>query len=251
MADLFGSASPTPRSLPFTLPDREGYGCTWDDRRGGFEIKIPHGRFFYSENFFNLRWSDRAIEYFLTNSTLDWRSVDWRSLPASTLAEVDFCHIKWQQDHLKLYGKMIPLPRLTAWYGDPGKSYEYSGIKADPQPWNEGLLRIKERVEECADYCFNCVLLNWYRDGQDSLTWHADDEKELGPDPIIGSANFGATREFLVRKNDDHSQKLSIPLKHGTLLVMQGEMQHFWQHSIPKRARVNESRFNLTFRSIN
>lgn len=251
MADLFDPAPPVTRSLPFALPDLEGYGYSWDESRGGFEINIPHGCLFYSESFFNLRWSDRAVEYFLENTTSDWMSVDWKSLSGPDLAAMDFTHIKWQQDHLKLYGKDIPLPRLTAWYGDTGKSYEYSGIKSDPHPWNEGLLRIKERVEGCAGHSFNCVLLNWYRDGQDSLSWHADDEKELGTNPVIGSANFGATREFLVRKNDDHSQKLSIPLKHGTLLVMQGEMQHFWQHSIPKRAKVSESRFNLTFRSIN
>lgn len=248
MGDLFGAAPALP---PFDLPTTDGYACSWDDRWNGYRIVIPNGEFFYSEEFFNRRWSDRAVEYFLSNEQFDWRNVDWRAMSAAQLKEVHFCHIQWQQDYMKLYGKSLPLPRLTSWYGDPGKSYEYSGIKSDPHPWNAGLLRLKERIEECARHRFNCVLLNWYRDGQDSLSWHADDEKELGRDPVIGSANFGATRDFLVRRNDDHSQKISIPLKHGSVLIMQGEMQHFWQHAVPKRSRVKDNRFNLTFRTIN
>lgn len=248
MGDLFGSA---PAELPFAVPDRAGYGCSWDERWRGYHVTIPDGRFFYSEEFFNLRWSDRAVDYFLTNDRFDWRSVDWRGVSATELESINFRHIRWQQDYMKLYGKTIPLPRLTAWHGDPGKSYQYSGIKSDPHSWNDGLVHLKRRIEECANHEFNCVLLNWYRDGQDSLSWHADDEKELGKNPVIASANFGATREFLIRKNDDHEQKFSIPLKHGTLLLMQGEMQHYWQHSVPKRPKVKDNRFNLTFRTIN
>ncbi|WP_425230694.1 alpha-ketoglutarate-dependent dioxygenase AlkB family protein [Sphingomonas sp.] len=241
----------TSNELPFNLPDRPGYQAAWNDRWHGFHVTIPSGTFFYSERFFNARWSDRSVEYFLENDRFDWRKVDWRSLSAAELNSLAFSHIRWQQDYLKLYGKVIPLPRLTAWYGDPGKSYEYSGINADPHPWVSGLSHLKNRIEECAAHQFNCVLLNWYRDGQDSLSWHADDEKELGENPVIASANFGATRDFLIRKNDDHSQKLSIPLKHGSLLIMQGEMQHYWQHSVPKRPKVKDNRFNLTFRTIN
>ncbi len=248
MGDLFGSA---PSEPPFTIPDRDGYSYLWDERWRGFRVTIPHGAFFYSESFFNPRWSDRAVEYFLENDQLDWRVTDWRAISPADLSMLKFHHICWQQDYMKLYGKAIPLPRLTAWHGDPGKSYEYSGIKSEPHPWNSGLTHLKERIEQCAEHAFNCVLLNWYRDGQDSLSWHADDEKELGISPVIASANFGATRDFLIRKNDDHAQKLSIPLKHGTLLLMQGDMQHHWQHSVPKRPKIKENRFNLTFRTIN
>lgn len=248
MSDLFNS---TPSKPPFTLPESRGYSYSWDERWRGFHVNIPHGKFFYSESFFNARWSDRAVEYFLMNDRFDWKDADWRLATTADLDALNFCNIHWKQDHIKLYGKQIPLPRLTSWYGDPGKSYEYSGIRAEPNPWNSGLLHLKSRIDDCAQHSFNCVLLNWYRDGQDSLSWHADDEKELGINPTIASANFGATRDFLVRKNDDHSQKLSIPLKHGTLLLMEGEMQHFWQHSIPKRPKVTENRFNLTFRTIN
>jgi Alkylated DNA repair protein len=248
MDDLF--QTPTPR-LPFLLPRFPGYRAEWNEQWHGFDVEIPQGKFFYSESFFNRKWSDRALEYFQENELLDWKIADWRKVSADCLEDIKFRNIKWKQDYLKLYGKNIPLPRLTSWYGDIGKSYQYSGIKSDPHPWNKGLQHIKERIEECADHAFNCVLLNWYRDGQDSLNWHADDERELGLNPVIASANFGATRDFLIRKNDDNSQKLSLPLKHGTLLIMKGEMQHFWQHSIPKRANVRGSRFNLTFRTIN
>ena len=248
MSDLFDA---TLNDLPFALPKGAGYNVEWDDHWRGFHVTIPGGNFFYSEKFFNARWSDRAVEYFLENDQLDWRNTEWRSVSAACLGDIKFKHIRWQQDYIKLYGKTIPLPRLTAWYGDPGKSYKYSGIKSEPHPWNSGLSHLKERIEECAAHSFNCVLLNWYRDGKDSLSWHADDEKELGSNPVIASANFGATRDFIIRKNDDHAQKLSIPLKHGTLLLMQGKMQHFWQHSVPKQPKVKENRFNLTFRTIN
>lgn len=248
MNDLF---RPSLKRLPFDLPDGCEYGARWSEEWQGFYVTIPHGEFFYSENFFNSKWSDRAVEYFLENDTIDWRAFNWRDISIDKLQQIRFAHIEWKQDFIKLYGKQIPLPRLTSWYGDPGASYKYSGIRSDPNPWNEGLSRIRERIEHCANHTFNCVLLNWYRDGQDSLNWHADDERELGTNPVIASANFGATRDFLIRKNDDHSQKISLPLKHGTLLVMRGEMQHFWQHSVPKRSNVRGSRFNLTFRTIN
>ena len=185
MSDLFGSRTP---SLPFTLPDCEGYSSLWDERWCGFHVSVPQGEFFYSESFFNTRWSDRAIDYFLENDKYDWRCVDWRSMSPAEISALDFCHIRWQQEYIKLYGKIIPLPRLTSWYGDPGKSYEYSGIKSEPHPWNDGLTHIKNKIQECAEHDFNCVLLNWYRDGNDSLSWHADDEKELGdkPDNSVG-----------------------------------------------------------------
>jgi alkylated DNA repair dioxygenase AlkB len=97
---------------------------------------------------------------------------------------------------------------------------------------------------------FNSVLLNWYRDGEDHLSWHSDDEKELGKNPIIASANFGESRDFVVRLKSDHSQKITFPLKHGTLLIMKGELQHYWEHAVPKRKNVQRSRFNMTFRRI-
>ncbi|MDC4318744.1 alpha-ketoglutarate-dependent dioxygenase AlkB, partial [Acinetobacter baumannii] len=141
-------------------------------------------------------------------------------------------------------------PRLTSWYGDSGKSYSYSGIKSEPNPWNKGLLYLKTEIEKIAKEQFNSVLLNWYRNGDDYMNWHADDEKELGKNPIIASVNFGETRDFVLKNNQDENIKIKIPLNHGTLLIMKGALQHFWQHSVPKRANIKKSRFNLTFRTI-
>jgi len=159
--------------------------------------------------------------------------------------------ILWQQDQIKLYGKKIDLPRLTAWYGESGKSYEYSGILMHPQPWTEELLFIKNRIEKEAQIHFTSVLLNFYRKGKDSMSWHSDDEKELGQNPVIGSVSFGETRAFQLRhltKKD--LGRVDIALTSGSFLLMKGSTQHFWEHQIPKTAREIKPRINLTFRVI-
>lgn len=237
--------------LPFDVPKEVGYSVQWIDDLKGFFIKIPNGELFYSRNFFNQKVSDRAVEYFLENDIFDTNTINWRAVTNDDMAKIKFKNIKWKQDSINLYGKNIPLPRLTSWYGDKGKSYTYSGINSQPNEWNNGLLHIKGEIEKIAKVNFNSVLLNWYRDGEDYLNWHADDEKELGKNPVIASVNFGETRDFVIRSNDDNAKKITIPLEHGTVLVMSGEMQHFWQHSVPKRKKVKGSRFNLTFRVIN
>lgn len=247
MADLLDAAN---RTLPFKLPARDGFSTSWNEQWNGFDVAVPGGGFFYAERFFNRAWSDRTFAYLQENAAQDWRTIDWRDVPADALEQIGFHNVRWKQDNLKMYGKSIPLPRLTAWYGDPGAAYTYSGIKSEPNPWTDGLLHIKGRIEDATNAKFNCVLLNWYRDGRDSLSWHADDEKELGEDPVIASANFGATRDFQLRRNSDHDQKITIPLMHGSLLVMRGALQRHWKHAVPKRANVDGSRFNLTFRSI-
>lgn len=158
---------------------------------------------------------------------------------------------QWEQSHLKIYGKEIAEPRLTAWYGDAGKSYSYSGITRQPLPWTIALAQIKERVESVAQTTFNSVLLNLYRDGRDSIGWHQDKEPELGQNPVIASVSFGATRRFRLR----HKRRKDLPLveldlTHGSLLLMRGTTQHFWQHQIPKTAEPVGPRINLTFRVI-
>lgn len=158
--------------------------------------------------------------------------------------------IEWKQDKIMMYGKELPLPRLSAWYGDNNKPYTYSGITLNPLPWTDELLQIKEKIEAEAKVKFSSVLLNRYRDGQDYVGWHTDAEKELGKNPIIGSVNFGATRKFQLRRIDDHKEKFEVELKHGTFLVMQGSTQHFWQHQVPKTATKIGERLNLTFRII-
>jgi alkylated DNA repair dioxygenase AlkB len=159
--------------------------------------------------------------------------------------------IEWKQDKIVMYGKELPLPRLSAWYGDNNKSYKYSGINLNPLPWTDTLLEIKERIEDEAKVRFSSVLLNRYRDGQDYVGWHTDAEKELGKNPVIGSVNFGATRKFQFRRIDDHKEKFELELKHGTFLVMQGTTQQLWQQQIPKTAIKIGERLNLTFRVIN
>jgi len=245
--DLFGN---TKQQLPFEIPKDSGYAANWDETLRGYRISVPNGEILYADKFFDSRISNRTVEYFQENAYCDWRSDAWKALARADLALIDFKNIKWKQDFIKLYGKVIPLPRLTSWYGDDGRTYTYSGITSTPNEWNKGLLYLKREIEKWASAEFNSVLLNWYRDGEDSQSWHSDDEKELGNNPVIASANFGETRDFVIRRKDDKTKKIAFSLTHGTLLIMQGELQHYWEHSVPKRKNVNGSRFNLTFRSI-
>jgi alkylated DNA repair dioxygenase AlkB len=158
--------------------------------------------------------------------------------------------IKWRQDKMSIYGKEMNLPRKTAWYGDSGKSYTFSGIKLIPEFWTPTLLKIKERIEATTKVCFNSVLLNLYRDGNDGISWHSDSEPELGQNPIIASVSFGESRRFLFKHKYKKDLKEEINLTHGSFLLMSGTTQHFWQHQIPKTKKKVNSRINLTFRSI-
>ena len=159
--------------------------------------------------------------------------------------------IKWQQDQIKFYGKLIDLPRLTAWYGVNDKPYTYSGIPMNPNPWNEDLLFIKKRIEKKANVDFSSCLLNYYRNGKDSVNWHQDNEKELGQNPVIGSVSFGETRPFQLKHLDrEDLEKVDIHLSHGSFLLMKGTTQHYWKHQIPKTTRDIKARINLTFRII-
>jgi len=158
--------------------------------------------------------------------------------------------IFWKQEPIKLFGKTIMQPRLTALYGDPNVPYGYSGIRMTSQPFSPALQVIKARIEPLAGVAFTHVLLNRYRDGKDSMGWHRDNEKELGINPVIGSVSFGAARDFQFRLYKTKSEKRSLMLSHGSLLIMKGETQHHWEHQIPKRANVEGERINLTFRVI-
>jgi alkylated DNA repair dioxygenase AlkB len=158
--------------------------------------------------------------------------------------------VQWKQEPILIFGKPVMQPRLTAWYGEPDKSYRYSGITMHPQPWTPTLLAIKEKVEEVAGLPFTSALLNLYRDGMDSMGWHRDNEKELGENPVIGSVSLGAVRTFQFRHAADKALKSSIQLNHGSFLLMQGETQHHWHHRIPKQPRISAPRINLTFRTL-
>jgi alkylated DNA repair dioxygenase AlkB len=159
-------------------------------------------------------------------------------------------NIAWKQEPIKIFGKEIMQPRLTAWYGEPDKSYSYSGITMNPLTWTADLLHIKASIETLSQVTFNSALLNLYRDGKDSMGWHRDNEKELGQNPVIGSVNFGATRTFKLRNYADKKVVQSIDLTHGSFLLMRGSTQHFWEHQIPKTAKFSEPRINITFRVV-
>jgi alkylated DNA repair dioxygenase AlkB len=158
--------------------------------------------------------------------------------------------IPWQQDDIRVFGKTHPQPRLTALFGNEGKSYSYSNIKMQPHPWNPLLQKIKLQVESVSGTNFTTVLLNQYRDGKDSNGWHSDNEKKLGTNPIIASVSFGTERVFQLKHNTISNLKQNILLEHGSLLLMKGTTQHFWKHQIPKTSKTIGSRINLTFRVI-
>ena len=159
-------------------------------------------------------------------------------------------NIIWEKQKIKLYGEVHDVPRLTAWYGDPNKSYIYSGIQLNTKPWNAALLKIREKIEKISKIKFNSVLLNLYRSGSDSVSWHSDDEPELGRNPVIGSLSLGETRQFQMKHKFNRDLKQKILLQHGSFLLMRGKTQHHWLHQIPKRKNLQGERINLTFRVI-
>jgi alkylated DNA repair dioxygenase AlkB len=188
---------------------------------------LPDAKIQYFPDFFSHATSDQMIRNLIQN-------------------------IEWRQNTIEFYGKRSLVPRLEAWYGDTGKSYSYSGIRMDPIPWTEELLEIKLAVEKSTKLPFNSVLVNYYRDGNDRVAWHSDDEKELGRNPVIGSISFGAERKFKLRHKDykKNGYKAEIKLENGSLLLMKGETQHHWMHEIPRSSHPIGPRVNLTFRFI-
>lgn len=159
--------------------------------------------------------------------------------------------IEWRQESIKMYGKVYPVPRETAWYGEEGRNYAYSGIMCNPLPWTHELFELKNRIEALLPLDqFNSVLLNRYRNGNDKVSWHSDDEKELGVNPTIASISLGVTRRFDLRHKIDKSNTLKLNLSSGSLLIMKGELQHFWEHQVPQQKLILDERINLTFRRI-
>lgn len=156
----------------------------------------------------------------------------------------------WEQPEVYLHGRHYPVPRLVAWYGDPEACYTYSGLTHQPRPWTPLLGEIRTRVQEAVGQPLNGVLLNYYRDGQDSMGWHSDDEPELGRNPTVASLNLGETRRFDLRRKGSNRIECSLDLGHGALLVMSGPTQHHWQHQVAKTRIPCAPRLNLTFRWI-
>jgi len=157
--------------------------------------------------------------------------------------------LDWQQEVATIMGRRMPLPRLVCWHGDKDAVYRYSGLVHYPQPWTADLLRLKQAVEDASGWRFNSVLGNLYRDGQDSMGWHADQEQSLGENPTIASLSLGAERLFKIRHNKS-GETLDLPLGDGSLLLMDGSLQHHWRHCVPKTRLPVPARINLTFRNI-
>lgn len=197
---------------------------------------------FLSRNDSNLLPQDGILEYFYPFYDQDESLNLFRSLLA---------HTKWKEEQINIFGKISPIPRLTAWYGDSGKTYTYSRIKMNPNPWTSELLSIKQKVESHTGLVFDSLLLNLYRDQNDHVSWHADDEKELGSNPAIASLSFGETRKFQIKhKFEKNIEMITLNLESGSLVVMKAEMQEYWLHRIAPSKSQLDSRINLTFRTI-
>ncbi|WP_246615989.1 alpha-ketoglutarate-dependent dioxygenase AlkB [Aquimarina litoralis] len=187
-------------------------------------LALPDGEAYYYPEFFNKKEADQLFEI-LSQS------------------------ISWQQDDIKVFGKVYPQPRLTALYASNNRTYTYSNITMQPHQFTKELLAIKKKVEQITSEHFTTCLLNLYRDGQDSNGWHSDNEKELGPNPTIASVSFGEDRWFHF-KHKTKNLKQKILLQHGSLLLMKGTTQENWLHQIPKSKKITKPRINLTFRII-
>lgn len=159
--------------------------------------------------------------------------------------------VRWEQHHVRIAGKRIPSPRLSAWYGEPGVEYRYSGTTYRAEGWTPALEALRARLEHETGSRFDSVLVNRYRSGTDSMGWHADDEPELGPRPVIASVSLGATRRFsLKHRTRKDLDSVRLDLTHGSLLLMSGDTQSHWRHAVPKTARPVGERVNLTYRRI-
>jgi alkylated DNA repair dioxygenase AlkB len=170
---------------------------------------------------------------------------------ADELGRELLAQLPWETHRIRLFGRQVDVPRRSCWIGDAGTGYTYSGTRFEPHPWPSVLLPWRARVEQACHGRFNSVLANLYRDGNDSMGWHADDEPELGDEPLIASLSLGATRRFRFRRRRSPGgshESLSIDLPHGSLLRMAGQTQALYQHALPKSRKVTGPRINLTFR---
>ena len=198
----------------------------------------------------NLFSENKKTELILPDTSLDWYPNFFDEKEANSLFIALQNTINWQQKEVLIFGKKIAQPRLTELHGDEGLSYTYSGLKWQTNPWNKTTLYIKEKIEKETGASFNSCLLNLYRNEEDSNGWHADNEKELGKDPIIASVSFGASRIFSLKHNSKKEIKKQLELSHGSLLLMNKGAQLHYKHQIAKTTQPKDVRINLTFRYI-
>ena len=231
------------------IPQLEGYSLKEEGK--SFIISIPDGELIYYPSFLNKIATTEAMASFLTSENLDFPNPLKCLHSIDQLEQASWKNIPWKRDKVIVFGKEHLTPRFTSWHGDKEATYSYSNTEPlIPNPWTPTLLNLKKEIEAVANTKFNSVLLNWYRNGEDHMGWHADDEKELGENPIIASLNFGAPRRFVLKRNSNNTEKVDILLNNGDLLIMAGSTQHHWLHSVPKQMRITLNRFNLTFRQI-
>lgn len=175
---------------------------------------------------------------------------DWLDSSAADRALASLTsELPWQCHRVRIFGRDLASPRLSSWHGDPGTDYRYSGHRHRPADWTATLQTLRQRLIDTLGQDFNAVLANLYRNGHDGMGWHADDEPELGPQPLIASLSLGASRRFVLRRRDRRHQH-ELLLTHASLLLMAGATQHYWRHAVPRQRRVLEPRINLTFRRI-
>lgn len=175
-----------------------------------------------------------------------WLSASEADLLQEQLAD----SVAWTQHYVQLFGRRVASPRLSCWIGDEGVAYRYSGTRHLPQTWPAAIQALRFRLDASCATRFNSCLANRYRDGDDSMGWHADDEPELGAQPIIASLSLGARRSFRLRRRSNHREHFRFELAHGDLLIMHGSCQTHWQHALPKVRGVTSERINLTFRRV-
>ncbi|MDX1381826.1 MAG: alpha-ketoglutarate-dependent dioxygenase AlkB [Xanthomonadales bacterium] len=185
---------------------------------------------------------------------LDYQPGFLGAAEATALCDRLWRELDWSQRAITLFGREVLQPRLVAWYGDAGAVYTYSGLTLQPLPWHPALADLRRRIEVFAGHPFNAVLANAYRDGRDSMGWHADDEKELGPTPAIASVSVGAARAFRFRASRGapgvRRPTHALTLEHGSLLVMRPGCQERFRHALPRTARPVGLRINLTWRNV-
>lgn len=169
---------------------------------------------------------------------------------ADALLEALGTQVPWEVHRIRLFGRTVDSPRLSCWIGDPEASYTYSGTRFDPHPWPGALVPLRARLRQATGIDFNSVLANAYRDGRDRMGWHSDDERALGPQPLIASVSLGAARRFLFKARSGPAEKHVLVLPHGSLLLMAGDTQALYRHALPATARPVGLRINLTFRKI-
>lgn len=188
----------------------------------------------------NIQLPDAAVSY-----QESWLTAQQAATLYAALAR----SLPWRQDTIRLYAREVKIPRLQSWHGESHCVYQYSNLVMNPTPMPGILYTLKQRLSAELDAQFNCVLVNWYRDGQDGMGMHADNEPELGPEPVIASVSLGGERRFSF-KHLTTGKRSDISLKNGSLLVMKGKTQQYYHHGLSKTTRPVDGRINLTFRFI-